>query len=201
MDSLVAGERFGGLTVKDWTKKITGYNLSNDYISGMAYAANTAALRTDFPESRIKTFWVDALEYSTMAANNQYFKAAKYGGFTDKDGDGVPDAGGVGCAWAGLQGHCTAGYLLSGIRSRSPLVRLEFSFQSDQLLDCLGKRCGCDGVGDFRQPGCGWLLQTTYNSLYWSGDLKGLKIDSIDVDTGDINTSQVWSAATNSIRW
>jgi Tfp pilus tip-associated adhesin PilY1 len=93
MDSLVAGERFGGLTVKDWTKKITGYNLSNDYISGMAYAANTAALRTDFPESRIKTFWVDALEYSTMAANNQYFKAAKYGGFTDKDGDGVPDAG------------------------------------------------------------------------------------------------------------
>jgi type IV pilus assembly protein PilY1 len=40
------------------------------------------------------------------------------------------------------------------------------------------------------------FFQTVYNSLYWSGDLKGLKIDSIDLNAGTINTSQVWSAAT-----
>ena len=196
MDSLVAGERFGGLTVKDWTKKITGYNLSNDYISGMAYAANTAALRTDFPESRIKTFWVDALEYSTMAANNQYFKAAKYGGFTDKDGDGVPDAGEWDALGQAYKGTALPDTYFPASDPDRLLSGLNSAFNQINSLIASGSGVGATGSVISDSLAADGFFQTTYNSLYWSGDLKGLKIDSIDVDTGDINTSQVWSAAT-----
>ncbi|WP_374492369.1 pilus assembly protein [Zoogloea sp.] len=196
MDSLVAGERFAGETVKDWTKKITGYSLAVDYIAGMAYAANTAPLRSDFPDSRIKTFWVDALEYSTMANNNQYYKAAKYGGFTDKDKDGVPDAG----EWDALAQNYKGTPIPDTYFPASDPDRLVSGLNSafSQINSLIGSASGVGTTGSVISDSLAadGFFQTTYNSLYWSGDLKGLKIDSINVTSGEINTSQVWSAAT-----
>ncbi|HUE90563.1 pilus assembly protein [Pseudomonas sp.] len=54
------------------------------YIAGLAYDAHTKDLRKDWKgEQTVSTHWVDVRENETLAgkANNQYWLAAKYGGF------------------------------------------------------------------------------------------------------------------------
>lgn len=66
------------------------------YIAGLAYHANTTDLRPDLAgKQTVSTHWVDVRENQTLAsrAKNQYWLAAKYGGFDvpppeDTDGDG-----------------------------------------------------------------------------------------------------------------
>lgn len=195
MDPLVAAERLNGETVNAWTKKLSGYSLTYDYIAGMAYAANTKPLRSDFPDARIKTFWVDALEYSTMTANNQYFKAAKYGGFTDTNGNGVPDNG----EWNALGQTYKGTTIPDTYFPASDPDRLISGLNSafSQINSLIGSASGVGTTASVISDSLAsdGFFQTTYNSLYWSGDLKGLKIDSINVNTGVITTSQAWSAA------
>ena len=52
------------------------------FIAGMAYDAHTRDLRPDLtgPQT-VNTYWVDVLEGQTYASKNQYWLAAKYGGF------------------------------------------------------------------------------------------------------------------------
>ena len=48
---------------------------------GLAYHANTQDLRADLPgKQTMSTYWVDVLE-APFVANNQFYLAAKYGGF------------------------------------------------------------------------------------------------------------------------
>ncbi len=196
MDARVAGERFDGLSVKDWVGKITGRNYTFDYIAGMAYAANTKPLRSDFPDARIKTFWVDALEYSEMDADNQYMKAAMYGGFTDADGDGFPDQ----AEWNSLGQKYNGTPIPDTYFPASDPDRLVAGLNSafSQINSLIGSGAGVGATGSvisesFASDG---FFQTSFDSQHWSGDLKGLKIDSIDLNTGVIATSPVWSAAT-----
>lgn len=54
------------------------------FIAGLAYDANTRDQRDDWPGSQtVSTFWVDVLENQTLEPRNrnQYWLAAKYGGF------------------------------------------------------------------------------------------------------------------------
>lgn len=58
------------------------------YIAGLAYWANTTDLRDDLDgKQTVSTFWVDVLENQTLEApnENQYYLAAKYGGFDVPD--------------------------------------------------------------------------------------------------------------------
>ena len=65
------------------------YNTSNNsaYIAGMAYLFNTTNIRPDKPgvNMNISTYWLDVLENSdyktSYAGRNQFYLAAKYGGF------------------------------------------------------------------------------------------------------------------------
>jgi len=57
-------------------------------IAGLAYDANTRDIRPDDatkPQTKgfqsVQTYWLDVLEYSNYKQNNQYYLAAKYGGF------------------------------------------------------------------------------------------------------------------------
>lgn len=195
MDALVAGERLNGETVNSWTKKLSGYSLTYDYIAGMAYAANTKPLRSDFPDARIKTFWVDALEYSTMAANNQYFKAAKYGGFNDANSNGLPDNGEWNALGQSYKGTAIPDAYFPASDPDRLLSGLNSAFS--QINSLIGSASGVGATASVISESLAsdGFFQTTYNSLYWSGDLKGLKIDSINVNTGVITTSQAWSAA------
>ena len=57
-------------------------------MAGLAYDSNTVDIRPDnasFPQTlgkqTIQTYWLDILEFQTYKSNNQYYLAAKYGGF------------------------------------------------------------------------------------------------------------------------
>ncbi|ALV05474.1 pilus assembly protein [Roseateles depolymerans] len=56
-------------------------------MAGMAYYANTTDIRSDLSgRQTIKTYWLDVQEYQKYVANNQFYLAAKYGGFTAPTG-------------------------------------------------------------------------------------------------------------------
>lgn len=56
-------------------------------MAGLAYYANTKDMRSDLAGMQtVQTYWLDVLEYSTYKANNQFYLATKYGGFTVPDG-------------------------------------------------------------------------------------------------------------------
>ncbi|WP_434456881.1 pilus assembly protein [Stutzerimonas urumqiensis] len=68
---------------KTASAEFTGRN-NSAYIAGLAYYANITDLRSDFSSKQtISTHWVDVREneYLEPKGNNQYWLAAKYGGF------------------------------------------------------------------------------------------------------------------------
>jgi type IV pilus assembly protein PilY1 len=75
-----------GLSSSIATKYMTGrYNTY--YIAGLAYDAHTVDTRQDLPgEQTVNTYWVDVMEDQEFQAKNQYWLAAKYGGFTVPEG-------------------------------------------------------------------------------------------------------------------
>ena len=63
-------------------------NNNSALMAGLAYDSNTLDIRPDNPSSpqtlgkqTIQTYWLDILEFQTYKADNQYYLAAKYGGF------------------------------------------------------------------------------------------------------------------------
>ena len=63
-------------------------NNNSALMAGLAYDANTTDIRPDLPNpvtmprgQSVKTYWLDVLEYQTYKSNNQFYLAAKYGGF------------------------------------------------------------------------------------------------------------------------
>ena len=61
-------------------------------IAGLAYDSHTKDIRTDLNgKQTIDTYWVDVLE-APFVADNQFYLAAKYGGFTVPDDYGDPYA-------------------------------------------------------------------------------------------------------------
>lgn len=85
--------------------KTRGRSNNGWYVAGLAWYANTTDIRTgsqgtkDFPgKQTVKTYVVDTQEYNTnppMRHENPLWLAAKYGGFNDINGDGVPHANGT----------------------------------------------------------------------------------------------------------
>jgi type IV pilus assembly protein PilY1 len=52
------------------------------FIAGLAYDAHTRDIRSDLADRQtVSTYWVDVLEGQTYLPKNQYWLAAKYGGF------------------------------------------------------------------------------------------------------------------------
>lgn len=56
-------------------------------MAGLAYWANINDIRSDKPGIQtIQTYWLDVLEYQAFKSNNQFYLAAKYGGFKPPNG-------------------------------------------------------------------------------------------------------------------
>lgn len=62
-------------------------------MAGLAFDAHTKDIRPDLPNNvggtgfqSISTYWLDILEYQTYKPNNQFYLAAKFGGFRVPDG-------------------------------------------------------------------------------------------------------------------
>lgn len=195
MNPAVAAERYAGETANAWAKKISGYSLPFDYIAGMAYAANTKALRNDFPNMRVKTYWVDALEYSVMASNNQYQKAAKYGAFNDLNNNGVPDNGEWNALARTYAGTAIPDAYFPASDPDRMVAGLNSAFSQINSLIGSGAGVGVTGAVISESFTSDAIFQASYDSQYWAGDLKGLKISAIDASTGLISSTPMWSAA------
>ncbi|WP_394790036.1 pilus assembly protein [Rhodoferax sp.] len=65
----------------------TSSQCSSYYIAGLAYDAHTVDMRSDLKGSQtVNTYWMDVMEGQAYKHKNQYWLAAKYGGFTVSSG-------------------------------------------------------------------------------------------------------------------
>jgi type IV pilus assembly protein PilY1 len=61
----------------------TGAQCHSYYIAGLAYDSHTKDIRSDLTGTQtVNTYWMDVLEQQVHRHKNQYWMAAKYGGFT-----------------------------------------------------------------------------------------------------------------------
>ena len=93
VDAVVATNKVGslhGLGASAGTTENWGGCCNNNsaLMAGIAYDANTKDIRPDNPavaktkdKQTVQTYWLDILEYQAYKANNQFYLAAKYGGF------------------------------------------------------------------------------------------------------------------------
>lgn len=66
-----------GTSCSDTSKQCNGY-----YIAGLAYDSHTKDIRSDISGTQtVNTYWMDVLENQVFKHKNQYWLAAKYGGF------------------------------------------------------------------------------------------------------------------------
>jgi type IV pilus assembly protein PilY1 len=73
-----------GTSIPSWSAN----NQPSYLMAGIAYDSNTRDIRLDVAskpqtigQQTIQTYWVDVLEFARYRANNQFYLAAKYGGF------------------------------------------------------------------------------------------------------------------------
>lgn len=91
VDALVATNKVGELHGLGASLGSTLYGATNSgrLMAGLAYDANTKDIRPDDASDlartkgrqTVQTYWLDILEYQNYKSNNQFYLAAKYGGF------------------------------------------------------------------------------------------------------------------------
>ncbi|HMX09687.1 MAG TPA: PilC/PilY family type IV pilus protein [Burkholderiaceae bacterium] len=73
---------------------MNGYRQNSYFMAGLAYDAHTRDQRSDLAGSQtVSTYWVDVMEGQSYLSKNQYWLAAKYGGFTVPSGFSPYSAG------------------------------------------------------------------------------------------------------------
>ena len=88
VNAVTATNKVGSLHGMGASLGTTGISSGSYLISGLAYDANTQDIRPDDiakPQTKgrqtVQTYWLDVLEFGNYVSNNQYYLAAKYGGF------------------------------------------------------------------------------------------------------------------------
>lgn len=166
------------------------------YIAGLAYFANTQDIRIDKAgRQTVSTYWVDVREGEQLEpkGNNQYWLAAKYGGFE------VPAGYEVGQSLTPEMWHQSGDMLKAGYprpdnfyvaSDAENMVRsLERAFA--QIANEVQSTTASLAVNSSRLETDTALFQSRLNSRFWSGDLLALAIE----DEGIVGATPMWSAA------
>ena len=89
VNSVTATNKVGSLEGLGASLGTASISAGSYLIAGLAYDAHTRDIRPDDTSrsqtmgmQTVTTYWLDVLEFGNYAANNQYYLAAKYGGFT-----------------------------------------------------------------------------------------------------------------------
>lgn len=156
------------------------------YVAGLAYYANTTDLRTDFPNDRgiqnVQTFMIDTQEFNTNPLDgpkNMLWLTGKYGGFVDKNSDGVPDAG----EWDADNDGVPDNYVLA-TQPQNLVNGLDraFDFIDSRLSSASSASVNSGSISDLTR-----IYQTRFNSGTWSGQLLAFRIND-DGTLGDDQT-------------
>jgi len=176
-------------------------NNNGPLMAGAAYWAHTQDIRpganaNEVGKQTVTTFWVDVLEYGTYRDHNQFWLAAKYGGFSDENENDAFDSGDI---W-NAKGRKYNTYDLPD--NYFP------SSEGSQMVE--GLKSAFDQINNLIASGAGVGLASSsistsitessvygvsYDSDDWSGSIKGYQITAIDATDGTLTLDQRWDVA------
>lgn len=197
------------LNVQQWTQKVfdlegisksaadvfTGRG-NSAHIAGLAYFANTSDLREDRSgKQTLSTHWVDVRENQTLEAkaSNQYWLAAKYGGFKAPDDYEFGDPLQQSWWWTNNETLSTGNkrpdnfYVASDATKMVESLKLAFANIAKDVrsttaaLSTNSTRLDTDTV----------VFQSMLDSSDWSGNLLAKAVDS----DGTVSATPSWRAA------
>ena len=185
----------------------TGRN-NSAYMVGLAYYAHTSDLRTDTTmpgRQSISTHWVDVREASVLRDKNtnQYWLAAKYGGFNVPDGyNPVTNTTALPLTWWSKAGDLLGTNSLGGNDVRPD--NFYVASQADQMVESLKRafaKIASESVGSASSLAANSTRLDTDTRTFqaqfsssWSGELKAYAVAS----DGSLSSSPVWAASTTS---
>lgn len=184
---------------------LTGASNASGYIAGLAYDAHTVDLREDLEgKQTISTYWIDILETGLKSRkNNPYWLAAKYGGFrVPEDFDPDTRTAALPTAWWHTNGQTLSNndlrpdnfYVVSSAQDMvDSLTQAFINIQTEQR----GNRSSLALNSTVLRAGVA-TFQAEYTSGAWTGNLNAYTIDE---DTGSINLTPAWSAASRLPDW
>lgn len=161
------------------------------YIAGLAYYANITDLRTDFANDRgiqnVQSFVIDTQEYNTNQLDgnkNMLWLAGKYGGFNDKNGDGVPQTS----EWDADGDGIPDNYVLA-TQPQNLIAGLNKAFD---VIDNRTSSASAASVNSGSVSSTTRIYQARFETSGWTGQLLAYPIDTT---TGALGTA-VWDAST-----
>jgi type IV pilus assembly protein PilY1 len=192
--SLGSAENYGGCC-----------NNNSALMAGLAYDANTKDIRPDDaskPQTKglqtVSTYWLDILEYRTYKADNQFYLAAKYGGFKVPAGfDPYARATDIPKEWWSTSGENTASgqprpdnyFVASQPDQMVSGLKRAFSSIAAQLrvfttsFSTASPQVALTGTSSF---------SAQYDSNTWTAEITGSTV-SFDANTGEAVPSPAWS--------
>lgn len=204
------GELESGLTATEGeTNNWSGRN-NSAYIAGLAYDAHTTDMRADLQQDQtLETHWVDVLENQTLEppATNQYYLAAKYGGFDVPDGfepynhtdplaealwhtNGETLTSKNGSSNDGVTFERPDNYYVAG-RASAMVDSLEEAFA--RITADVSGSASAIAANSTRLDAGTLIYQARFNTSDWSGQLLALEVDP---DDGSVDTNDpAWDAA------
>lgn len=177
----------------------TGRN-NSAYMAGLAYDAHTKDLRADVSgKQTVSTYWVDVRENESLAgkASNQYWLAAKYGGFKVPEDFGDPYARSSALPeewWRTTTDTLTTGdprpdnfYVASDAAKMIESLELAFA----QIANEVQSTTASLATNSTRLNTDTAVFQSLLDSRRWSGDLLAKRIGA----NGVVAVEAAWSAA------
>lgn len=179
------------------------------FIAGLAWYANTQDLRDDLPGTQTaSTHWVDVLEGESLepTAVNQYYLAAKYGGFRVPEDFDPATAGPLDLDW-----WHTNGEILTSFGARADYIEsfprpdnYYLAGGADDMVQSLTEafariaaelRSSATSVAtnSTRLGADTAVFQASFDSTNWSGDVQAYRINA----DGTVDPNAAWSVATN----
>lgn len=167
------------------------------YIAGLAYYANTQDMRPDLAgKQTVSTYWLDVRENQTLEGRqrNQYWLAAKYGGFNVpnnyKPGQPLEDA------WWYTNGDTLESkdkrpdnfYVASDAESMVDGLRQAFAQIANEVQST---NTAMTANTNLLEVGA-TMFQTRLDSKLWSGDLWGRKLN---LEERNLEATPSWRAA------
>lgn len=184
-----------GITTSPSAGSFTGRG-NSAYIAGLAYYGNTTDIRTDFIGTQtVSTHWVDVRENQILESrkNNQYWLAAKYGGFKVPKGYVLGTALEDNSWWTSGETLETNDKRPDNFYVASDATKMVESLTKafGQIANDVASTTASLASNSTRLDTDTAVFQSRLNSTHWSGDLLAKLIDS----NGNVASTATWSAA------